>query len=751
MAVDPYSPCPCGSGQKFKWCCHKVEAFADRAQRLYEGGQLDRALEALDEGLRKEPGNAWLLTRKAIILTRQNRPKEVKTTLQAVLAKHPKHLGALMLMARLELETEGAAAGVAQLQQAMAAFPTNERGPLAGLMKVVGAYLSESGDFPAARKHLFQSMFIAGEVDPPVIGALRTISNNAAISLWLKNDDVLSTAPDAAPEAAKARFLEALTWAVEGLWSSAAAGFELLTADKDVGAAAERNLGFCRLWLADDAAAVAALRRYATRLGTTPEAVDVEALCQQIDTETSDEEIEHVQLIWPLRDRSALLEALQADPTLHTEGVNPLDPNDKHSPEAETFSLLDRPDPRHGVTAPLADGGVHLVASEIPRIVGRVYIGQEIAALEAHDDGRLDRLSERFTSLAGPSLAPAHPRTKVLGKLSRLYLALAWEWLLPEGLDPEHARQLYREQGASLIREVWPKTPISFLRGRTPLQAGADGDAETPLRAAVLQLEYAREPWTEGFDFAALRARLRIPSEPELDPDTVNLGTVHVARLRDVPVERLSDEKLVKLFKQARAAGISSVIERTAQELVARPGAIEHSDVKPLMVYSELAVHAAARDDRDASAEWIRRGRQAEPAATRAQSAPKWDMFELRLRAAREDPSEWVPDLAVIVERYRDDNEATQVVVSTLVDLGLIEMTPHPERPGEMVLDPRPLQALLTEYGPRVTTSSGRLGVSAARPDIWTPGASGGTSGGIWTPGAGAPEGEKKNIIISGR
>ncbi|MFO0958668.1 MAG: SEC-C metal-binding domain-containing protein [Isosphaeraceae bacterium] len=52
-AVEPYSPCPCGSGEKFKWCCQKIESYADKAQRLYEGGQIDAALKALDEGLRK--------------------------------------------------------------------------------------------------------------------------------------------------------------------------------------------------------------------------------------------------------------------------------------------------------------------------------------------------------------------------------------------------------------------------------------------------------------------------------------------------------------------------------------------------------------------------------------------------------------------------------------------------------------------------------------------------------------------------
>src|SRR3954453_15866131 len=120
-SVEPYSPCPCGSGQKFKWCCHKVESYADRAQRLLEGGQTEAALRTLDDGLKKEPGNAWLLTRKALILTRENRPDEAKETVRAVLHGNPKHPGALVLLTRLALETEGPAAGAAQFQQAMSA------------------------------------------------------------------------------------------------------------------------------------------------------------------------------------------------------------------------------------------------------------------------------------------------------------------------------------------------------------------------------------------------------------------------------------------------------------------------------------------------------------------------------------------------------------------------------------------------------------------------------------------------------
>src|SRR4051812_44338911 len=106
MALDPYAPCPCGSGQKFKWCCQKVEAFAERSQRLYEGHQIEGSLAALDEGLKKFPDNPLLLIRKAVIQTREGHLAEAKPLLERVLAKTPGHIGALGLMIRIALVTD---------------------------------------------------------------------------------------------------------------------------------------------------------------------------------------------------------------------------------------------------------------------------------------------------------------------------------------------------------------------------------------------------------------------------------------------------------------------------------------------------------------------------------------------------------------------------------------------------------------------------------------------------------------------
>ena len=58
--VDPYAPCHCGSGQKYKWCCQSVEAYIERSQRLLDNGQYELAINPLVEGLAKVPDNVSL-------------------------------------------------------------------------------------------------------------------------------------------------------------------------------------------------------------------------------------------------------------------------------------------------------------------------------------------------------------------------------------------------------------------------------------------------------------------------------------------------------------------------------------------------------------------------------------------------------------------------------------------------------------------------------------------------------------------
>ena len=117
--VDPYSPCPCGSDKKFKWCCQKVEAYAERAHRLEENGQHNAALAAYDAGLAKVPRNPWLLLRKSLLLIELQKLDEAKRCVATLLQYQPDHLGAAALLCQLVLATEGPAAAVAELQRVL--------------------------------------------------------------------------------------------------------------------------------------------------------------------------------------------------------------------------------------------------------------------------------------------------------------------------------------------------------------------------------------------------------------------------------------------------------------------------------------------------------------------------------------------------------------------------------------------------------------------------------------------------------
>ncbi|MGE3822287.1 MAG: tetratricopeptide repeat protein, partial [Isosphaeraceae bacterium] len=214
------------------------------------------------------------------------------------------------------------------------------------------------------------------------------------------------------------------------------------------------------------------------------------------------------------------------------------------------------------------------------------------------------------------------------------------------------------------------------------------------------------------------------------------------------------DEKLAALFHRAHRTQSRIALKNAALALIQRPEAIERLGLLSLTIYTDLATLASRAGNHQEALDWIRRGRQADPQRLRAVTTPQWDMVELRLRSLSEEPEDWVPELAAIMDRYQENAGATQLLLANLVDMGLIEVSPKPDKPDEMLFDTRPLQALLSRYGPKVTTASGRLGVSATNPEIWTPAASTGGSTGIWTPGGAndrGTEGGERKLIVPGR
>jgi tetratricopeptide (TPR) repeat protein len=745
--VDAYSPCPCGSGQKYKWCCQKVESYAERAQRLIDSGQYEMALKPLDEGLAKAPANPLLSTRKALVHIQLKQFDDAKISLRQFLQKHPENLVGGMILTRLVLQEDGPVEGVAQFQQALSARPVNERGDLGSLASVVASALGREGFYAAALKHLELAGKLSPEELPQSGSVLRSLRINPAISLWEKNPYRLSPPPEQAAEAYRESFQRALGWAEEGLWSSAASAFELLATSSAAGALAERNRGLCCLWLADHEGAIAALRRYIARIAPSAEAVDLECLCQKIEDGEPFDQVEFVHLSWPIRNRDGLLKALGKNAAIEEGPSRHLDPNDSKSPTVERFFLLDRQ---------RVEAKAGLKPEDIPVILGEALLSGDTVIVETYDDGRLDRLVDRFTAVAGSNIPPAHPKTKVIGKEQRHLLSLSWRWQLPEGLPEEDANRLANEQTARVIRDVWPDVSHPGLRWRTPARAARAGDSPIALRAAVFQLEETADAWGDLVDWNALAAKLHVEPEPAVDPERVDIEELHLARLWRVPTDRIDDSRILALYHRAREWGVRVVLARVARLIDSRPALLVKGKIEPTALYGELALEAASRGDRTAAKHWLTRGPESESPLKRSANTLAWELLELHVQMVLDGPDVWVPTLAVILDRYRGNQEAMSAVIYRLINLGLVQAVHDPNYPDHMTLDTRVLEHYLSQYGPRVTTASGELGVSASRGEIWTPEAAAAGGAGtapIWTPGsASAPtaKGGKPSIIVTG-
>ncbi|HEV3120364.1 MAG TPA: tetratricopeptide repeat protein [Isosphaeraceae bacterium] len=746
MALDPYALCPCGSGEKFKWCCQKVEALAERAQRLAENAQGEMAIQALEEGLRQHPDNPLLSLLKAKLLVGKERVEEALPIVQRLVARSPGNTAAQSLLIRILADSEGPEQAVIQFQKALGACPPEQRKPMAWVAQFLGATTSASGYYPSALAHLN----LAKDLDPTVEHSapqgqslLQVIRQNAGLPPWFRNLHRLSPPPAGLDPKRQARFEQACQRAREGHWGPASGAFETLSAE-GAGSVADRNLGLCRLWLTDHAGAAQALRRYVAKAGPTTDAIDLEALCQQIWPVAKDDVVERVQLIWPLRDRLAFLNTLRQADNVSFIGRAPINPDEENAPEVDYYALLDRPVLRRSSDLQVAD---------IPRIVAHILLGQEIVALEAFDDERLGGVSERFTQMAGASIPPAHPRTKVLDTAVRASVPFQEEWLLPEGANPKERERLNLEKNRQLLLEVWPSIPQTYLAGRTPLQAlqsGKDLD-RTAVRGAVWRMEQTSRLAPDDRTFDQLRDKLGLEREPEVNPDGLDLDALPPTRLHLVPAERLADLTLVELYRSAKRALNTPASTRAARALSERPG-LFHKLVEPSTVFADLTYDAIARDARDEAFATIQRGREAEP-ELRGKAAAFWDMVEIQARSAFEEPTSWVPHLAAVLDRYANDVAAGQVLLQFLIGMSLIQPVASPDGSDQITLDTRVLQGVLAQFAPRGAAGAGAAGASASRPGIWTPGSAAARGGGsaVWTPGSEPATGEKPKLIIPGR
>ncbi len=99
MPLDQYSPCPCGSGKKLKFCkCVEQPQDYEKLVRLIEGGQELAAMDRINQMLAKTPNAAWLLALKGELALGMQELEAFKETANRFLKLKPDNPLALIMM-----------------------------------------------------------------------------------------------------------------------------------------------------------------------------------------------------------------------------------------------------------------------------------------------------------------------------------------------------------------------------------------------------------------------------------------------------------------------------------------------------------------------------------------------------------------------------------------------------------------------------------------------------------------------------
>jgi len=119
MPIDPYSPCPGGTGKKIKFCCSDLQAELEKIQRMLEGDQRAACLEHIESIEGKYPDRACLLSIKAMLQGQLGSEEKATATIARFVEKFPDNPVALAEKATLAASQQGPVIAVDVLQDAL--------------------------------------------------------------------------------------------------------------------------------------------------------------------------------------------------------------------------------------------------------------------------------------------------------------------------------------------------------------------------------------------------------------------------------------------------------------------------------------------------------------------------------------------------------------------------------------------------------------------------------------------------------
>ncbi len=635
--MDPYAPCPCGSGKKLKFCCQDIIGEMEKINRLQENNQPRMALQLLEKLDKTHPHHPWIVTHRAVALVDDQRHEEARQVLVEFLRKDPDHPFANALYAIASFNVEGYPAAKKAVHRAFRRSVTDEPGLVATLAGTVGAWHLAEAQYLAARQHMALALRFGDEQHKRrAFLALVEIDGDAAIPSPLRG--VHHLLEYAGPESACDQVQKAFRLSAVGCWQEAADLLQQVSAQDPDNPALWQNIGLLRAWDGDETAAAQALHRAARLTQDFASGVESETVAQLLEQLSPERSARTRVRPFRVESVSRLLTQLDSTPQCVRAELSPDDAEHPARPAA-VYHVIDRP-------LPGTDELDRLTAATLPRLFGRITVfdrsadGEEPAQafVNALEGEPLEQSLRIFRDAAGDLASPtevpdAQPDDDVTGLIPREQITFHRNWFFPPFTPGKVRTGIQVEEWNQLLGEIWPNTPQAALEGRTPLATVGRPDLKVALAAAVEVLDVFCSSRGYVTPLADLRARLQLDPPAPLDvAGDTNLNTLSFMQLRRLDLSGLSPEQFQHVLQRAVLVRHPGFLYDVLTHFLQRPEARNNAQEQH-QAFATLGDICRDSLRREEAFRWLRAGRELAEAQNRPfEDVLHWKMRELVLR-----------------------------------------------------------------------------------------------------------------------
>jgi tetratricopeptide (TPR) repeat protein len=622
MATDAYTPCPCGSGKKFKWCCQPIHAGIDKAFRQEADGQYDAALKTMDEVVAANPTNPEAWGRKAQLLYDLERVEEAETTLQKALDINPRYPFGHLLRGLFRYQ-EGEVPGALLLFRKAAELYDPDAKAMLGRVYDLIAECELRLNRPVAARAAMQISLGCQPNEELAKAFEERFGSESRYPLAARREYTFQSPPANAPSGRRTAWDRALRLAGSPKLGDLVHAFEQLTDDAE-DAAAWYNLGLSRAWLGENRGAVEALDNYVARepdeakAGAAWDLAEV-LLCGH-GMEDQADYVEH-SFMFQMRDPEQVVRFLG-----QWEQERRLAAVQVHQQEGILTALVLEP-----VTALTPQQA----ATQPPRFAGHLFILGGMLRLSGPNADTLDRARRDLQQRIGGALSEPRAGREPVPFHDVIIESLVFP---PGELAEPELKQTLADAMGRYFEDAWIHRPLPSLGRVPPVDAAGHPTLRKKLRGMLQFLEECTATGRYPYDFDRLRRKLGLLEAAPAGVSAAgpDVGRLSAAELAALKPETLNDEQAEQAYQTALQLDARDLAGAFARSLVSRPPNPQRADRYPW--YGHLVQLALAEGNTTKALDYVNEGEKADCEQNEGRRRNDYELRRGQIHAKRGEP-----------------------------------------------------------------------------------------------------------------